>query len=97
MLHAAKDNERKGHLLHELYDRALEQRHGKHKTVDLLAQYQLFERAHTAALVVRARDDEVVAFSVRRRFNAENGVVEKVYPKAKPDTNAEEILAYLKG
>ena len=27
----------------------------------------------------------------------ENGVVEKVYPKAKPDTNAEEILAYLKG
>ena len=27
----------------------------------------------------------------------ENGVVEKVYPKAKPDTNAEEILAYLNG
>lgn len=27
----------------------------------------------------------------------ENGVVEKVYPKAKPDTNAEEILKYLKG
>lgn len=27
----------------------------------------------------------------------ENGVVEKVYPKAKPDTNAEEILNYLKG
>ena len=27
----------------------------------------------------------------------ENGVVEKVYPKAKPDTNAEEILSYLKG
>ena len=26
-----------------------------------------------------------------------DGVVEKVYPKAKPDTNAEEILAYLKG
>ena len=26
----------------------------------------------------------------------ENGVIEKVYPKAKPDTNAEEILAYLK-
>ena len=27
----------------------------------------------------------------------ENGVVEKVYPKAKHDTNAEEILSYLKG
>ena len=27
----------------------------------------------------------------------ENGVVEKVYTKAKPDTNAEEILTYLKG
>lgn len=27
----------------------------------------------------------------------ENGIVEKVYPKAKPDTNAEEILTYLKG
>ena len=27
----------------------------------------------------------------------ENGVIEKVYPKAKPDTNAEEILAYLRG
>ena len=26
----------------------------------------------------------------------ENGVIEKVYPKAKPDTNAEEILTYLK-
>ena len=25
----------------------------------------------------------------------ENGVIEKVFPKAKPDTNAEEILAYL--
>ena len=24
----------------------------------------------------------------------ENGVIEKVYEKAKPDTNAEEILAY---
>ena len=27
----------------------------------------------------------------------EDGVIEKVYPKAKPDTNAEEILTYLKG
>lgn len=27
----------------------------------------------------------------------ENGVVEKVFEKAKPDTNANEILAYLKG
>lgn len=27
----------------------------------------------------------------------ENGVIEKVYEKAKPDTNAEEILAYLDG
>ena len=27
----------------------------------------------------------------------ENGVIEKAYPKAKPDTNAEEILTYLKG
>jgi len=27
----------------------------------------------------------------------ENGVIEKVMPKVKPDTNAEEILAYLKG
>ena len=27
----------------------------------------------------------------------ENGTIEKVYPKAKPDTNAEEILTYLKG
>ncbi len=27
----------------------------------------------------------------------ENGVVEKVMPKVKPDTNAQEILAYLKG
>ena len=27
----------------------------------------------------------------------ENGIIEKVYPKAKPDTNAEEILTYLKG
>lgn len=27
----------------------------------------------------------------------ENGVIEKVMPKAKPDTNAAEILAYLKG
>ena len=27
----------------------------------------------------------------------ENGVVEKVMPKVKPDTNAAEILAYLKG
>ena len=26
----------------------------------------------------------------------ENGVIEKVMPKVKPDTNAEEILAYLK-
>ena len=25
------------------------------------------------------------------------GVIEKVMPKVKPDTNAEEILAYLKG
>lgn len=24
-----------------------------------------------------------------------NGIIEKVYPKAKPDTNAAEILAYL--
>ncbi|MEA4971693.1 putative peroxiredoxin bcp [bioreactor metagenome] len=27
----------------------------------------------------------------------ENGVIEKVYPKAKPDTNAEEILSWIKG
>jgi len=27
----------------------------------------------------------------------ENGVIEKVMPKAKPDTNAAEVLAYLKG
>ena len=27
----------------------------------------------------------------------ENGVVEKVWPKAKPDTNAAHVLAYLKG
>ncbi len=27
----------------------------------------------------------------------ENGVVEKVWPKAKPDTNAADVLAYLKG
>ena len=27
----------------------------------------------------------------------ENGVIEKVYPKVKPDTNASEILEYLKG
>ena len=27
----------------------------------------------------------------------ENGVIEKVMPKVKPDTNAEEILAYLAG
>ena len=27
----------------------------------------------------------------------ENGIVEKVFPKAKPDTNATEILSYLKG
>ena len=27
----------------------------------------------------------------------ENGVVEKVWPKAKPDTNATDVLAYLKG
>lgn len=27
----------------------------------------------------------------------ENGFIEKVYPKVKPDTNAAEILAYLKG
>ena len=27
----------------------------------------------------------------------ENGVIEKVYPKVKPDTNAAEILEYLKG
>jgi peroxiredoxin Q/BCP len=27
----------------------------------------------------------------------ENGIVEKVMPKVKPDTNAAEILAYLKG
>lgn len=27
----------------------------------------------------------------------ENGVIEKVFPKAKPDTNAAEILEYLKG
>jgi len=28
---------------------------------------------------------------------SEEGVIEKVMPKVKPDTNAEEILAYLKG
>ena len=27
----------------------------------------------------------------------ENGVIEKVMPKVKPDTNAAEVLAYLKG
>ena len=27
----------------------------------------------------------------------ENGIIEKVMPKVKPDTNAEEILAYLAG
>lgn len=27
----------------------------------------------------------------------EQGMVEKVMPKVKPDTNAEEILAYLQG
>lgn len=27
----------------------------------------------------------------------ENGVIEKVYPKAKPDTNAEEILSWING
>jgi len=27
----------------------------------------------------------------------ENGIIEKVMPKVKPDTNAEEILGYLKG
>lgn len=27
----------------------------------------------------------------------ENGMIEKVMPKVKPDTNAAEILAYLKG
>ena len=27
----------------------------------------------------------------------ENGVIEKVWPKAKPDTNAADVLAYLKG
>ena len=28
---------------------------------------------------------------------SEEGIIEKVMPKVKPDTNAEEILAYLKG
>ena len=27
----------------------------------------------------------------------ENGVIEKVWPKVKPDTNAQEILDYLQG
>lgn len=27
----------------------------------------------------------------------ENGIIEKVMPKVKPDTNAEEILSYLAG
>ena len=27
----------------------------------------------------------------------ENGVIEKVMPKVKPDTNAAEIMAYLRG
>jgi peroxiredoxin Q/BCP len=27
----------------------------------------------------------------------EQGIIEKVYPKVKPDTNAAEILEYLKG
>lgn len=27
----------------------------------------------------------------------EKGMIEKAYPSANPDTNAEEILAYLKG
>ena len=27
----------------------------------------------------------------------ENGLIEKVMPKVKPDTNAAEILAYLRG
>ena len=27
----------------------------------------------------------------------ENGIIEKVMPKVKPDTNAAEILAYLRG
>ena len=27
----------------------------------------------------------------------ENGIIEKVMPKVKPDTNAAEILEYLKG
>ena len=27
----------------------------------------------------------------------EKGMIEKAYPNANPDTNAEEILAYLKG
>ena len=27
----------------------------------------------------------------------EEGIIEKVMPKVKPDTNAEEILEYLKG
>ena len=77
MLHTAQHDKRKGHILHDLNDRASEQRHGKDKPVDLLAQNQLFQRADAAAPVVRARDDEVIAPAVRRCFDSKNGVVEK--------------------
>ena len=34
---------------------------------------------------------------IRTGIIDENGFIEKVMPKVKPDTNAAEILAYLKG
>ena len=40
---------------------------------------------------------EQSAFLAIARAYKEQGVIEKVMPKVKPDTNAEEILAYLGG
>ena len=50
-----------------------------------------------AASAQRAEDSLAITDGPWKVLIDENGVVEKVWPKVKPDTNAAEILAALNG
>ena len=66
------------------------------KPLNEIHPYEHNPRKNDSAVGPLARSIAANGFNVPITID-ENGVIEKVMPKVKPDTNAAEILAYLDG
>ena len=66
---------------------------------DSLLQVFILYCLHAELMVLFGQGERFVLFKNQLGYDVidENGVIEKVFEKAKPDTNAQEILDYLDG